>query len=84
MNCIVCGQPLQTVPFFNNNQDDKFAPSIPYCPNKSCANHGLLCVAFRSDSPVKDSMKFEEKVEVKIETPDEEKKDDNKSEDKGL
>lgn len=34
------------LPFYNNN-DEKFVPSIPFCPNEKCVRHGLLTIVFK-------------------------------------
>lgn len=44
--CIECKTELIELPFYNN-KDDKFVPSIPFCPNPKCKRHGFLTVTYK-------------------------------------
>lgn len=48
MTCVKCGAPLKEVPFYNNSQDNDFAPSMPFCTNSKCSRNGLLTAVFKN------------------------------------
>ena len=45
--CLACGTELMELPFYNND-NDKFVPSIPFCPNPKCERHGILTVVYKN------------------------------------
>jgi len=71
MLCVVCGTPLVELPFYNNN-DEKFVPGVPFCPNEKCPRHGLLTITFRKEKNVKGKHKGvrQENVPVPETAPD--------------
>ena len=49
--CIECKTELIELPFYNKG-DDKFVPSIPFCPNLKCKRHGLLTVTYKEENVI--------------------------------
>lgn len=70
MKCILCGEPLQEIPFYNHNDNEKFTPSVPFCVNNACPRFGILTIVFKSDE--------EPKVQKTEETPKKGKKSKRK------
>lgn len=46
--CILCGEELSSLPIYNNGEDEKFAPSLLFCPNTKCSRFALTTVSFSS------------------------------------
>jgi hypothetical protein len=55
MYCKKCNTPLVEIPLFNNEEDDKYMPSVLFCPNEKCTRHGLLTVVYKTQIKEKDA-----------------------------